>query len=270
MSTPGSAQPRPGFIERAGAALTSRVAVLFYALGFFIEILIETLRYVRRRPAGSRVLAMQILFTGVEALAVTAVLALGLGAIIIVQGTSLLPQFGQQQLLYVILITVITRELGPILTALIVASRSGTAITTEIGNMVINHEIEAYIASGINPIAYLVVPRFLGVIISMVVLNLYFNIFGLLGSWLISQLLQPIEFFQYFHGLFSALSVVDVFSSLVKSVVFGAIVSAVSTFHGFRVERLSTEVPQTAIRSIGQVFILLIIANALITLVYYL
>ncbi|TVR00638.1 MAG: ABC transporter permease, partial [Spirochaetaceae bacterium] len=149
---------------------------------------------------------MQILFTGVEALAVTAVIAVGLGAVIIVQGTSLLPQFGQIQLLYVILITVITRELGPILTAVIVASRSGTAITTELGNMVINHEVEAYIASGINPIAYLVVPRFLGVIISMVVLNLYFNIFGLLGSWMVTQLIAPVEFVQYFQGLFSALS----------------------------------------------------------------
>lgn len=269
MSTPDSIV-RGSVVERAGAAVTSRIGLLFYALGFFIEILLETLRWIRRRPAGSRVLAMQILFTGVEALAVTAVLAIGLGAVIIVQGTSLLPQFGQQQLLYVILITVITRELGPILTAVIVAARSGTAITTEIGNMVINHEIEAYVASGINPISYLVVPRFLGVVISMVVLNLYFNIFGLLGSWIISQLLQPIEFFHYFHGLFSALSVVDVFSSLVKSVVFGAIVSTVSTFHGFRVERSSTEVPQMAIKSVGQGFILLMVANALITLVYYL
>ena len=265
-----TAQPRPGFVERAGEALTRRVSVICYALGFFIEILRETVASFGRRKVGSRVLAMQILFTGVEALAVTAVIAVGLGAVIIVQGTSLLPQFGQIQLLYVILITVITRELGPILTAVIVASRSGTAITTELGNMVINHEVEAYIASGINPIAYLVVPRFLGVIISMVVLNLYFNIFGLLGSWMVTQLIQPVEFVQYFHGLFGALSVVDVLSSLVKSVIFGAIVSTVATFHGFRVERSSTEVPQMAIKSVGQGFILLMFANAVITLVYYL
>ena len=238
-------------------------------MGFFYEILKETFLYLRSKRS-RRVLTFQILFTGVEALSAIAALALALGAIIIIQGISLLPQFGQGSLIYTILITVITRELGPILTAFIVTARSGTAIATELGNMVINHEIEAYVATGINPIHYLVVPRFIGVTVSLVLLNLYFNIFGLLGSYFITQFVASVGFAEYFRSLLSALSLVDVISSLIKSVVFGAIISTVAVYYGFKVERSPTEVPQTAIKSVGQGFILLIIANAILTLVYYL
>lgn len=258
----------PAIHERIGRKAIIRLQSFAYAMGFFYEILKETVSYVRQKRS-RRVLTFQILFTGVEALSVIAVLSLALGAIIIIQGVSLLPQFGQGSLIYTILITVITRELGPILTAFIVTARSGTAIATELGNMVINHEIEAYVATGINPINYLVVPRFIGVTVSVVLLNLYFNIFGLLGSYFLTQFIQAVGFVDYFSNLLRALSLVDVISSLLKSVVFGAIISTVATYYGFKVERSSTEVPQTAIKSVGQGFMLLVIANAILTLVYY-
>jgi len=238
-------------------------------MGFFASVLKETVVYITRRQS-RRVLTFQILFTGVEALPVIAVLSLGLGAVIIIQGVSLLPQFGQGQLIYTILITVITRELGPILTAFIIAARSGTAISTELGNMVVSHEIEAYIATGINPISYLAVPRVLGVTFSLVVLNLYFNVFGLLGSYFVTALIRPIGFQEYFGNLLNALTIVDVGSSILKSVVFGVIISSVATYYGFQVEQASTEVPVIAIRSVGRGFVLLIVADAILTLVYYL
>ncbi|MFP4067084.1 MAG: MlaE family ABC transporter permease [Spirochaetaceae bacterium] len=256
-------------LERLGDRAVGSLREAAYALGFFLEVLKETLLFVRRRRAGIRVLRMQILFTGVEALSVIAVLSIALGAVIIVQGLSLLPQFGQGRLIYQILITVITRELGPILTAFIIMARSGTAITTELGTMAINHELEAYVATGIDPISFLVVPRFLGVTISIIVLNVYFNAFGLLGSYLITQFVRPIGFADYFSNLLAALGLVDVLASFVKSVVFGAIISVVATYYGFKVERASTEIPQMAIRSVGQGFVLLILANAVITAVYY-
>ncbi|MFO7782727.1 MAG: ABC transporter permease [Spirochaetia bacterium] len=101
------------FVEHIGSRALVRLGGTAYALGFFYEVLKETLFFVRRKSVGIRVLTMQILFTGVEALSVIAVLSVALGAVIIVQGLSLLPQFGQGQLIYQILITVITRELGP-------------------------------------------------------------------------------------------------------------------------------------------------------------
>lgn len=255
--------------ERIGKSVFSTFETFLYAMGFFATVLRKTTFYFLQKQS-RRVLTFQILFTGVEALPVIAILSLGLGAVIIIQGVSLLPQFGQGQLIYTILITVITRELGPILTAFIIAARSGTAISTELGNMVVSHEIEAYIATGIDPISYLVVPRVLGVTFSLIFLNLYFNIFGLLGSYFVTAFIRPIGFQEYFGNLLNALSVVDVGSSILKSAVFGVIISTVATYYGFRVEQASTEVPVMAIKSVGRSFVLLILADAMLTLVYYL
>lgn len=225
--------------------------------------------FLRRRQVGYKVLSLQILFTGVEAIGVIAVISLALGAVIVVQGLSLLPQFGQGHLIYPILIIAITRELGPLLTAFVVSARSGTAIATEIGNMVIDHQIEAYVATGINPIAYLAVPRFLGVTISTIVLNLYFNVFGLIGSFLVTQLAQPIGLSEYFSGLLGTLTISDIGASLIKSAVFGAIISTVSTYYGFKVERAQTEIPQMTIHAVGRGVVLCIVADAIITVAYY-
>lgn len=256
-------------IARIGRWFIQRTKELLYACGFLIQVLKSALTFGRDSRIAYRVLTMQVLFTGVEALTIVAVLALAIGAVIIVQGISLLPQFGQSQLIYTILITVITRELGPILTAFIIIARSGTAIATELGNMVVSHEIEAYVSVGINPISYLVVPRFLGVTASLVLLNLYFNIFGLMGSYFVTQLIHPIQLASYFRSLLVSLSMSDILSSVLKSLVFGVIISTVSTYNGFRVEGASTEIPQAVIKAVGQSFVLCILADAIITLVYY-
>nr|WP_319562350.1 ABC transporter permease [Marispirochaeta sp.] len=257
-------------VARLGRWFIGRIEGLAYAAGFFFLVIKETALFIRRKQVGFHVLVMQILFTGFEALAVTGLIAMALGAVIIVQGANLLPQFGQGQLIYTILITVITRELGPLLTAFIITARSGTAIATELGNMVISHEVEAYVSIGINPISYLVVPRFLGVTISLLILNIYFNIFGLVGSYFLTQLIQPIQFLEYFGNLLAQIRLADIASAFIKSLVFGTIISTVATYNGFAVQQASTEIPQKVIRAVGQGFMLCIIANAIITMIYYL
>ena len=257
-------------VTRLGHWFIGKLSAWAYGAGFFFLVIKEAVLFIRRKQVGFRVLVMQILFTGFEALAVTGLIAMALGAVIIVQGVNLLPQFGQGQLIYAILITVITRELGPLLTAFIITARSGTAIATELGNMVISHEIEAYVSVGINPISYLVVPRFLGVTISLLILNIYFNIFGLVASYFLTQLIQPIQFLEYFSNLLGQIRPADIGSSFVKSLVFGAIISTVATFNGFAVQQASTEIPQKVIKAVGQGFIYCIIADALITMITYL
>ena len=240
-----------------------------YALGFFFQALKETILFVRRKQVAYKVLILQILFTGVEALSIVSLIALSIGAVIIVEGGSILPRFGQTSLLYSILIVVITRELGPILTAFVITARSGTAIATELGNMVVSHEIEAYISVGINPISYLVVPRILGVTISVMALTIYFNFFGLFGSFLVAQLIHPVPFLEYFRSLLRTIQLRDILSMVVKSFVFGVIISVVATFQGFKVSASVTEIPRAAIKAVGQGFVLCFLADALITLIYY-
>jgi phospholipid/cholesterol/gamma-HCH transport system permease protein len=240
-----------------------------YALGFFFQALMETVLFVRRKQVAFKVLILQILFTGVEALSIVSLIALSIGAVIIVEGGSILPRFGQTSLLYSILIVVITRELGPILTAFVIIARSGTAIATELGNMVVSHEIEAYISVGINPISYLVVPRILGVTISVMALTIYFNFFGLFGSFLVAQLIHPVPFLEYFRSLLRTIQLRDIVSMVLKSFVFGVIISMVATFQGFKVSASVTEIPRAAIKAVGQGFVLCFLADALITLIYY-
>lgn len=253
---------------RIGSKLFEKIRGILYGFGFFFTIVRSTFSFLRRRRIGYRFLTLQVLFTGVEALSVISLISLALGAVIIIEGISYLPIFGQGDLIYSILIIVITRELGPMLTAFIIIARSATAIATELGNLVVSHEIEAYVSFGINPISYLAVPRFLGVIISMLILNVYFNIFGLVGSYFITQVFTTIQFGEYFHNLLARLRAVDILSSVVKSVVFGSIVSVFATYYGFRVEQSTTEVPQMAIKAVGQSFKYCILADAVITLIY--
>lgn len=256
-------------LSSLGRSARERASTLLYGLGFFYDVIKETLRFFRRSQVGYKVLINQILFTGYEALAINAVMAVAIGAAINVIGSSLLPQFGQSQLMYTILIIVITRELGPLLTAFVITARSGTAIATELGGMVVNHEIEAYISVGLNPISYLVVPRFIGVVVSMVILTVYFNLFGLLGSFVVVQIVNPTPVSEYLGNLLSLLTISDIFSGLVKAFIFGIIVSVVSTYQGFSVNRSSTEIPVAGIRAVGQSFILIIVADVLVTLVQY-
>jgi len=258
-----------GMLAKIGRAAIAGFDEFLYAMGFFAQVLKESVLLFRRRQVGFRVLVMQILFTGIEALGITAAMALAIGAAINLIGSSLLAEFGQGKLMYTILIVVISRELGPLLTAFIVIARSGTAIATELGGMAVGHEIEAYVAVGVNPISYLAAPRFLGVVASMVVLEVYFNVFGLLGSFVVVQVLRPIAFDEYFRNLFAVLTPGDLLSGFTKSLVFGVIISVVSLYRGFSVERSSTEVPVAGIKAVGSSFMLCIIADVVMTAIQY-
>ena len=135
--------------------------------------------------------------------------------------------------------------------------------------MVVTHQIEAYISVGIDPIPYLVVPRFLGAVVSMMALTVYFNFIGLIGSYFVAQFVQPIPIAEYFSNLMMALRVEDVVSSVLKALVFGSIMGIVATYQGFSVRVASTEVPVVAIKAVGQGFVLCVVADALITMMYY-
>jgi len=242
---------------------------MMYGFGFFWLIVRESFKLNTHRGVGWKVVVMQILFTGVNAMAIIVLIALSLGAVIIFEGNQIF-SLGQNSLLYTILVTVITRELGPLLTAFIVMARSGVAIATELSNMVIDHEIEAYMAVGINPISYLVVPRFLGVTVSVVGLTILFSVAGLAGAWFVVQFVQPLPAGEYFTNLLTHITIADLTASVVKSLVFGMVIAVVSSYHGFQANQSSTEVPVLVIKAVTRGFGLLIVIDVIITMVYLL
>ena len=150
-------------------------------------------------------------------------------------------------------------------------ARSGVAIATELSNMVISQEIEAYMAVGINPISYLVVPRFLGVTVSVAALTVALQrVPGWLERWLIVQFFQPLPAVEYFSNLIAHLSPADLAASVAKGVAFGMVIAVVSSYQGFQAMHSSTEVPVLVIKAVGRGFALLIVVNIIITLVYLL
>ena len=242
---------------------------ILYNLGFFARILKGVGHFIRRGQAAYKILTMQILFTFVEALGISSLLALGIGAAAIIMGMPFLSSLSQERLIYSLLIIIITRELGPLLTAFIIIARSATAIATEMAGMVISHEVEAYISVGVDPIEHLAVPRFLGVTVSLFMLNIFFNIFGLAGSYVVAQFFTPLPASVYFGNLLEFLTLADLLISVVKSIGFGMIISMVAVTRGLEVERASTEIPVAGLKSVGSAFGWCIILDVMLSALYY-
>ncbi|MCL2834382.1 MAG: ABC transporter permease [Treponema sp.] len=244
-------------------------ASFFYGLGFFVQILKGVWNFVHRGQAAYKILIMQIMYTFVEALGISTMLALGIGAAVQIIGMPYLAMISQEGLIYPLLITIITRELGPLLTAFIIIARSATAIATEMAGMVISHEVEAYISIGVDPVEHLAVPRFLGVTISIFLLNLYFSIFGLAGSFIVAQIFSSMPASVYFGNILQNLSLPDIVISVIKSISFGMIISVVAISRGFAVERASTEVPVAGLKAVGLSFGWCIVVDVFLAAMYY-
>jgi phospholipid/cholesterol/gamma-HCH transport system permease protein len=249
--------------------LASKIKDVFYNLGFFAKTLKGVGQFVRNYKASFKILVNQILFTFVHAMGISMLLAVAIGAAVNIIGMPMLTMLNQQSLIYTLLIMFITRELGPLLTAFIIIARSATAIATEIAGNVISHEVEAYISVGVDPIEHLAVPRFLGVTFSLILMNIYFSIFGLAGSFLVAQLFSSTPIDYYFSNLLQHLSINDILLSIIKSIAFGAIISVVAIIEGFSVERASTEVPIAGLKAVSGAFALCILVNVLLSVLYY-
>jgi phospholipid/cholesterol/gamma-HCH transport system permease protein len=245
------------------------VKLFLYNLGFFVQILKGVGHFIHRGQAAYKVLIMQILFTFVEALGISTLLALGIGAAVNIIGIPFLARFSQERYIYPLLITIITRELGPLLTAFIIIARSATAIATEMAGMVISHEVEAYISVGVDPIEYLAVPRFLGVTVSLFMLNIFFSIFGLAGSFAVAQIFNPMPASAYFGNLLEDLTVPDLAVSIIKSISFGVLISVTAMARGLAVERSSTEVPIAGLKAVGDSFGWCILVDIILSALYY-
>ncbi len=250
-------------LEKVGKAVIGKFSGIPYVLGYTGRVLSSSFFFFSREKAAIKVLIMQLLFTFIEALPLVCILALALGSGLYLVGNSFLLSIGQSSLIYMILVLIISKELGPLLVAFVVTARSATAIATEIGGMVTSHQIESYVSFGIDPIGYLAAPRFLGVTLSVFFLNLYFSFGGLLGPYLVAKVIDPTGSAGYFTLLFRELSVSTIGISIAKSLVFGMIISLVSTYAGFKVNRASTEVPVAGIQAVGNSFLLIILVDVI-------
>jgi phospholipid/cholesterol/gamma-HCH transport system permease protein len=213
----------------------------------------------------------QIYFTGVQALRVVTFVSLTLGTIVIVQsGSKVGLVSGGVDFVVEILVLVVLREIGPLLTAFIVIGRSGTAIAAELGNMIVAKEMEAIAAMGINPVYFVVTPRIIGVTLAVVFLNIYFNFIALIGGFVVSKLTLTLTFDAFLRELVNSLSAADLGFGVLKSVVFGVLIALTCTYHGLSVRISPIEVPQAATRGVVSAILSCVLFNVILTLLLYL
>jgi len=236
---------------------------------FVLDTFTQLLRPLGKHRLSWTIITRQVLFTGYEALPLISLIALGVGGLIILQGYNLLSTFGQGIWLHRILVTVVINELSGLITALVVIARSGTAISTELGNMKVNREIALLKSFGISPNSYLVVSRVWGVVASMLVLAVYFNIIAVVGGWLFTRLFFPLGFRSFIYDFIGVLSISNLLMALSKSLVFGLIISITACYQGLSVSRASTEVPQRTIKAVVNSISAVILADMLITWLFW-
>ncbi len=258
------------FLEKIGKSFLKKLDYFGGISGLFFYSLWEMLTGDRR---GNRIVTQivkkQLLFTGYNALPIISIISLLLGVVIIIQSVTQLMQIGAEDMIGKILIITMLREFGPILTAIIIIGRSGTAIATEIGNMMVAHEIEALESMGIDTLKFIVFPRLIGAIVSTVCLTIYFATVGIIGGFLIASFQLTIPFSRFFTILFSNMQITDLIVAILKSAVFGAVISIVSVYHGFKIKLSSTEVPQATTKAVVNALIFVFVSNGIITVLFY-
>ncbi len=265
------AELRRGFLESIGGWVNGKL-IVFVDLSTLLYLAIREL-FVERKKGFSlvfEIILRQIYFTGVEGLKVVTLVALALGTVIIVEAGTQLAFLGGVEFVVPVLVIVLFREVGPLLTAIIVIARSGTAIATELGNMVVGQEMYAIEAMGINPVYFIVVPRVIGVTVSVVCLTIIFTAVGLLGGFAVSKLILPVTFEPFIRQLQISLKGYDLFFAFLKSVIFGVLISLTCTYHGLKARYSITEVPQVATRGVVSALLFCIATNALLTVLFYL
>lgn len=163
----------------------------------------------------------------------------------------------------------IFREIGPVLTALLVAGRVGAAMTAEIGTMKITQQIDALRSLATNPVRYLVVPRFLGMIIGLPLLTAYADAIGVFGGYVVGTSQMQIGSQLYIEMASELLALKDLWTGLLKALIFAVIISIVSCYQGFRTTGGAEGVGRSTTWAVVIVFTLIIAADSLITAIFY-
>lgn len=245
-----------------------------YTLEVFLMIYLSIRAAVFDQAQGLRtvfsVVSAQIYFTGFQGLPLISVLALACGSVVILQSSANLSLLGGGAIIGNLMVAIIVRELAPLLTALIVIARSGTAVASEIGNMRVNREIEALEAMGIHPLSYVVFPRLIGGVISVICLAIYFVVVACLGGYMVSSFLQQMSFSFFADSLAAAFSSADVGLFLLKNAFSGMIIFMICCYQGLLVQRSPHEVPQVTTKAVVNSVIYVVIFNMTITILFYL
>lgn len=239
-------------------------------LGYTGALLVESLTWIatgfyRRQPVRVSMVFARMMSIGVQAIPIVAVLAFTIGVMLAIQGIHTLKTFGAESQVVVGIALSVTREFGPMITGILVAGRSGSALAAEIGTKQITQEVDALRVMGINPVRYLVAPALLGMLIMLPCLTFLADLMGLLGGAVYSSLELGLSVRAYLVQSFDILVVDDLRQGLVKSGVFAVIITLVGVSNGFSVSGGAEGVGRATTRSVVLAITYIVIADMVFT-----
>lgn len=212
----------------------------------------------------------QILQIGVDALPMVALLAMCSGFILAMQGASELKRFGAVHYVIDLVAVGFTRELGPLLTAIAVSGRSGSAFAAEIGTMRVTEEIDALKVMAFEPVEFVLAPKYLAALIAVPCLTIISNFFGILAGGLFMFFSTHLALPLYFHNVMTSIELRDIVMGMIKSLAFATIVVQVGCLEGFRVHGGSDAVGRSTTTAVVRSTFLVIVADAVFTTIFYL
>jgi phospholipid/cholesterol/gamma-HCH transport system permease protein len=214
--------------ETAGEDFESIMGIM----GRFCIFMADALRRVFIRPFYLKETVEQAYYIGVKSLVLTSVTALAVGVVMAFQTIGVLSRFGAQNYVAVVVSLAVVRELGPVLTAIMVAGRAGSGITAEIGSMKVTRQIDALKVSVVNPMSYLVLTRIMACTIVVPLLTIIADVLGIFGG-MIGSAPSGLSFSLYMSVTLDYLGFVDVLPGLIKAAFFGFCVALIACFMGF-------------------------------------
>lgn len=258
--------PITDFLARVGEGAMDILAEGYQLLGFLGRITVETVEAFLRpdRELPWPAFVNQIEQTGVTAVPIIGMLSFLLGVVLAYQGAEQLQRFGAEIFTVNLVGIAVFREIGGLMTAIIVAGRSGSSFTAQIGTMKLNQEIDAMETIGLNPVEILVLPRVLGLLVVLPLLTFFANIMGIIGGMVMCYFNLGITAPLFMRQLHDALtfSPWSFWLGLIKAPVFAFVIALVGCFEGLRVEGTSESVGRLTTRSVVESVFLVIAIDA--------
>ena len=256
-------------LDRAATALRglgSRVTSRLWRLGFASRFFLATLLYSGPSFRRFFLTVREIYFTGVLSLIIILVSGLFVGMVLGLQGYDTLQRYGSSEALGILVALSLARELGPVVSALLFASRAGSAITAEIGLMKATEQLSAMEMMAVNPIARVVAPRFWAGVISMPLLAALFSAMGIFGGYLVGVVLIGVDEGSFWSQMQASVDFrEDIVNGVIKSAVFGILVSWIAVFEGYDSEPTAEGVSGATTRTVVTSSLVILAADFVLT-----
>ena len=258
------------FLDRVGKETLGLIASVGEMLGFVGEAILALLQFLRGRARFRRVEFMMLIQEcGAQALPIVTLICFLVGAILAFIGAVQLAMFGAQIYVANLVGMAMTLEMGAMMTAIIMAGRTGAAFAARLGTMTVNEEIDALTTLGLSPMEFLVVPRMLALVTMMPLLTLYADLMGILGGGLIGVTVLQISPVEYFHQTRAALTLSACAQGLIKSGVYGMLVALAGCLRGMQCGRSAAAVGQATTSAVVTSIVCIITASAILTVIFF-